>query len=189
MFALLNPDIFIQIICIVIFHLTTILCQILTLVEDEDRVRSGVGVDIRKFFLMHSPCPFILIWRQACARRYISSRRNINNLKCAKDATLIKENEEKLKSLLMRVKEKSVKAGLNSTIKKLKIMASRPITSSQIDGENLEMVAYFNFLGSKITVDGDCSHEIKRCLLLGRKTMTNLDSVLRSRDHFASKGP
>ena len=89
----------------------------------------------------------------------------------------------------MRVKEKSVKAGLNSTIKKLKIMASRPITSRQIDGENLEMVAYFNFLGSKITVDGDCSHEIKRCLLLGRKTMTNLDSVLRSRDHFASKGP
>ena len=68
-------------------------------------------------------------------------------------------------------------------------MASRPITSRQIDGENLEMVAYFNFLGSKITVDGDCSHEIKRCLLLGRKTMTNLDSVLRSRDHFASKGP
>ena len=89
----------------------------------------------------------------------------------------------------MRVKEKSVKAGLNSTIKKLKIMASRPITSRQIDGENLEMVAYFNFLGSKITVDGDCSHEIKRCLLLGRKTMTKLDSVLRSRDHFASKGP
>ena len=130
---------------------------------------------------MHSPCSFILIWRQVCARRYISSQRNINNLKCAEDTTLMAENEEEPRSLLMKVKEENGKAGLKLNIQKTKIVAASPITSWQIDGGKVEMVAYFNFLGSKITVDGDCSHEIKRRLLLGRKTMTSLGSVLRSR--------
>ena len=92
------------------------------------------------------------------------------------------EREEVLKSLLMKVKEESEKAGLKLNIQKTKIMASSPITSWKIDGETVEIVADFIFLGSKITVDGDCSHEIKRCLLLGRKVMTNLDSILKSRD-------
>ena len=105
--------------------------------------------------------------------------RNINNLGYAGDTTLMAESEEELKSLLMKVKEKSEKVGLKLNIKKSKIMASGPITSWQIDGET---VTDFIFLGSKITGDGDCSHEIKRCLLLGRKAMTNLDSILKSRD-------
>ena len=92
------------------------------------------------------------------------------------------ESEEELKRLLMKVKEESVKAGLKLSIQKTKIMAYSPITSWQIDGETMETVADFIFLGSKITADGDCSHEIKRCLLLGRKVMTNLDSILKSRD-------
>ena len=104
--------------------------------------------------------------------------RNINNLGCADDTTLIAESEEELKSLLMKVKE-SAKVGLKLNIQKTKIMASGPITSWQIDRET---VADFIFLGSKITADGDCSHEIKRCLLLGKKVMTNLDSILKSRD-------
>ena len=108
--------------------------------------------------------------------------RNINNLRYADDITLMAESEEELKSLLMRVKEESEKAGLKLNIKKTKIMASSPITSWQIDGEKLETVKDFIFLVSKITVDGDYSHEIKRCLFLGRKAMTNLDSVLKSRD-------
>ena len=108
--------------------------------------------------------------------------RNINNLRCADDPTLMAENEEELKSLLMEVKEESEKVGLKLNIQKTKIMASGPITSWQIDGETMETVADFIFLGSKITVDGDCSHEVKRHLLLGRKVMTNLDSTLKSRD-------
>ena len=92
------------------------------------------------------------------------------------------ESEEELKNLLMKVKEKSEKAGLKLSIQKMKIMASSPIISWQIDGETMEKVKYFIFLGSKITADGDCSHEIKRCLLLGRKAMTNLNSVLKGRD-------
>ena len=92
------------------------------------------------------------------------------------------ESEEELKSLLMRVKEESEKAGLKLNIQKLKIMASSPITSWQIDGETMETVTDFIFLGSKITADGDCSHEIKRCLLLGRKVMSNLDNIFKSRD-------
>ena len=92
------------------------------------------------------------------------------------------ESEEELKSLLMKVKEESEKVGLKVNIQKTKIMASGPITSQQIDGETVDMVADFIFLGSKITADGDCSHEIKRCLLLGRKVMTNLDSIFKSRD-------
>ena len=108
--------------------------------------------------------------------------RNINNLRYADDTTLMAESEEELKSLLMKVKVESEKVGLKLNIQKTKILASGLITSWQIDGETMETVIDFIFLGSKITVDGDCSHEIKRCLLLGRKAMTNLDSILKSRD-------
>ena len=108
--------------------------------------------------------------------------RNINNLRYADDTTLKVESEEELKSLLMKVKEESEKVGLKLSIQKTKFMASGPITSWQVDGETVETVADFIFLGSKITEDGDCSHEIKRHLLLGRKVMTNLDSILKSRD-------
>src|SRR5574340_402394 len=110
------------------------------------------------------------------------ARRNSNNLRYADDTTLMAESEEELKSLLMRVKVESEKVGLKFNIQKTKIMASGPTTSWQIDGETLETVSDFIFLGSKITTDGDCSHEIKRHLLLGRKVMTNLDSILKSRD-------
>ena len=106
----------------------------------------------------------------------------INNLRYADDITLMAESEEELKSLLMKVKEKSEKVDLKLNIQKTKIMASGPITSWEIDGETVETVVDFILGGSKITADGDCSHEIKRCLLLGRKTMTNLDSLLKSRD-------
>ena len=108
--------------------------------------------------------------------------RNINNLRYADDTTLMAESEEELKSHLMKVKEESEKLGFKLNIQKTKIMASGPITSWQIDGETVETVSDFIFLGSKITADGDCSHEIKRCLLLGRKVMTNLGSILKSRD-------
>ena len=108
--------------------------------------------------------------------------RNINSLRYADDTTLMAESEEELKSLLVKVKEESEKADLKLNIQKMKIMACGPITSWQIDGKTMETVTDFIFLGSKITADGDCSHEIKRCLLLGGKTMTNLDSVLKSRD-------
>ena len=110
------------------------------------------------------------------------ARRNINDLRYADDTTLMAESEEELKSLLMKVKEKNEKAGLQLNFQKMNIMASGPTISWQIDGETMEMVTDFIFLGSKITADGDCSHEIKRCLLLGRKAMTNLDSILKSRD-------
>ena len=110
--------------------------------------------------------------------------RNINNLRYADDTTLMAESEEELKSLLMKVKEKSEQVGLKLNIQKTKIMASGPITSLQIDGETVETVADFNFGGSKITADGDCSHEIKRRFLLGRKTMTNLDSILKKQRHY-----
>ena len=108
------------------------------------------------------------------------STRNINNLRYADDTILMAESEEELKSLLMKVKEESEKAGLKLNIQKTKIMASGPITSWEIDGETVETVADVIFLGTKITADGDCSHVIKRCLLLGRKVMTNLDSILES---------
>ena len=108
--------------------------------------------------------------------------RNINDLRYTDDTTLMEESEEELNSLLMKVKEESEKVGLKLNIQKTKIMASSPITSWQIDGETVETVIDFIFLGSKITADGDCSHEIKRRLFLGRKTMTNLDSILKSRD-------
>ena len=108
--------------------------------------------------------------------------RNINNFRYADDTTLMAESEEELKSLLMKVKEESEKVGIKLNIQKTKIMASSPITSWQIDGETMETVTDFNFLHSRITADGDCSHEIKRLLLLERKAVTNLDSILKSRD-------
>ena len=110
------------------------------------------------------------------------ARRHINKLRYAEDTTLMAESEEELKSLLVKVKEESEKVGLKLNIQKTKIMASGPITSWQIDGVTMETVTDFIYLGSKITEDGDCRHEIKRCLLLGRKAMTNLDSILKSRD-------
>ena len=108
--------------------------------------------------------------------------RNINNLRYADDTTLMAESEEELKSHLMQVKEESEKVGLKLNIQKTKIMAARPITSWQIDGEIMETVTDFIFLDSKVTGDGDCSHEIKRCLLLTRKAMTNLESLLKSKN-------
>ena len=108
-----------------------------------------------------------------------TARRNINNLRYADDTTLMAESKEELKSLLMKVKDDSEKADLKLSIQKMKIMASGPITSWQIDGEKVETVTDFIFLGYKITADGDCSHEIKRCLLLGRKALTNLDSIFK----------
>ena len=110
------------------------------------------------------------------------SERNINNLRYADDTTLMAESEEELKSLLMKVKEESEKVGLKLNIQKMKIMASGPITSWEIDGEKVETVADFIILGSKITADADCSHEIKSLLLLGRKFMTNLNSIFKSKD-------
>ena len=110
------------------------------------------------------------------------ARRSINNLRYADDTTLVAESEEKLESLLMKLKEENKKVGLKLNIQKTKIMASGPITSWQIDGETVETVTDFIFGGSRITADGDCSHEIKRRFLLGRKVMTNLDSILKSRD-------
>ena len=111
-----------------------------------------------------------------------TARRNVNNLRYADDTTLMAESKEELKSLLMKVQEESEKVGLKLNMQKTKIMASGPVTSWQIDGETMEMVRDFILGGSKITADGDFSHEIKRYLLLGRKAMTNLDSILKSRD-------
>ena len=113
--------------------------------------------------------------------------RNINNLRCTDDTTHMAESREKLKSLLMKVKEESEKVGLKLNIQKTKIMASGPITSWQIEGQTVETVTDFIFLGSKTTADGNCSHEIKRCLLFARKVMTNLDCILKSRHYFANK--
>ena len=137
-----------------------------------------------------SPCLFNLyaeyIMRNAgldeAQARIKSAGRNINNLRYADDTTLMEESEEELKSLLMRVKEESEKVGLKLNIQQTKIMASGLITSWQIDGESMETMTDFNFLGSKITADDDCSHGIKSCLLLGRKAMINLESMLKSRD-------
>ena len=145
-----------------------------------------------------SPCLFNLyvryiMWNarmdEAQAGIKISGR-NINNLRYTDDTTLMAESEEELKSLLMNVKEESEKAGLKFNIQKMKIMASSPIASWQINGETMETVTDFIFLGSKIIADGDCSHKIKRHLVLGRKAMTNLDSVIKKQRHyFANKGP
>ena len=148
-----------------------------------------IGKGVRQGYIL-SPCLFNLYAEyimqnagldEAQARIKIAGR-NINNLRYSYETTLMAESEEELKSLLMRVKEESEKVGLKLNIQKMKIMASGPKTSWQIDGETMETVTDFLFLGSKITADGDCSHEIQRCLLLGRKAMTNLDSILKSRD-------
>ena len=137
-----------------------------------------------------SPCLFNLYaeyimrnagLKEAQTRIKITSR-NISNLRYADDTTLMAESEEELKSLLMKMKEVSEKVGIKLNIQKMKIMASGPITSWETDGETVETVSDLIFLGSKITVDRDCSHEIKRCLLLGKKVMTNLDSIFKSRD-------
>ena len=117
------------------------------------------------------------------------AKRNINNFRYADDTTVMAESEQEIQSLLMKVKEKSEKADLKLNFQKTMIMASGPIPSWQIDGETMETVTDVIFLGSKITTDGDCSHEIKRCLLLGRKAVINLDSILKSQDNFANKGP
>ena len=119
----------------------------------------------------------------------IADSRNINNLRYADDTTLMAESEEELKTCLMKVKEEREKVGWKLNNQKTKIMASGPITSWQIDGETVQTVSDFIFGGSKITADGDCSHEMKRHLLLGRKVMTNLDGILKSRHYFANKGP
>ena len=121
-------------------------------------------------------------WAEEAQAGIKIARRNINNLRYADDITPMAESEEELKSVLMKVKEESEKVGLKLSIQKTKIMASGPITSWEIDGETVETVTDFIFRGSKITADGDCSHEIKRRLLLGRKVMTNLDSILKYRD-------
>ena len=141
-----------------------------------------IGKGVRQGCIL-APCLFMRNAELEVAQAGIKiAGRNINNLRYADDTTLMADSEEELKGLLIKVKEKSEKVGLTLNIQKTKIMASGPITSWQIDGEIVETVADFIFLGSKITADGDYSQEIKRCLLLGRKVMTNLDSILKSRD-------
>ena len=148
-----------------------------------------VGKGVRQGYIL-SPCLFNLYAEYIMQNSRLdeaqagikTAGRDNNNFRYADDTTLMAESKEELKSLLMKVKEQSEKTGLKLNIQKTKIMASGPITSWQIDGETMETVRDFIFLGSKITADGDCSHEIKRCLPLGRKAMTNLDSVLKSRD-------
>ena len=173
-------------------HLTCLLRNLYA--GQEATVRTGhrttdwfqIGKGVRKGCIL-SPCLFNLhaeyIMRNAGLEEaqagIKTARRNINHLRYADDTTLMAESEEELKSLLMKVKEESEKVGLKLNIQKTKIMASVPITSWQIDGET---VSDFTFWGSKITTDDDCSHEMKRCLLFGRKVMTNLDSILKSRD-------
>ena len=176
-------------------HLTCLLRNLYT--GQEATVRTGhgktnwfqIGKGVRQGYVL-SPCLFNLyaeyIMRNAGldeAQAGIKiARRDINNLRYADDTTLMAESEEELKSLLMKVKEESEKVGLKLNIQKTKIMASGPITSWQIGGETVETVANFILGDSKITADGDCSHEIKRCLFLGRKVVTNLDSILKSTD-------
>ena len=176
-------------------HLTCLLRNLYA--SQEATVRTGhgttdwfqIGKGVRQGYIL-SPCLFNLyadnIMRNAGMEEAEAgikiAGRNINNLRYADDTILMAESEEELKHIMMKVKEESEKVGLKLYIQKTKIMASSPITSWQIDGETVETVSDFIFLGSKITADGDCSHEIKRSLLLGRKVMTNLDSTLKSGD-------
>ena len=176
-------------------HLTCLLRNLYAGQEATARTRHGttdwfqIGKRVHQGFIL-SPCLFILyaiyIMRNAGldeAQAGIKiARRNINNLTYADDTTLMAESKEELKSLLMKVKEESEKVSLKLNIQKTKTMASGPITSWQIDGETMETVTDFILGGLKITADGDYSHEIKRCLLLGRKVMTNVDNILKSRD-------
>ena len=151
----------------------------------EAKVRTGhgttdwfqIGKGVHQGCIL-SPC---LTYMQNTSRETLAGR-NTNNLRYADDTTFMAESEEELKSLLMKVKKEGERAGLKFNIQKTNIMASGPIISWQIEGETIETVRDFIFLGSKITVDGDCSHKIKRCLLLGRKAMTKLESILKSRD-------
>ena len=162
----------------------------------EQRTSSKLGKDYVKAVYCHSA---YLTYMQStsCETRLDEAQagikiagRNINNLRYTDDPTLKSESEEELKSLMIKVKEKCEKVSLKLNIQKTKIISSGPITSWQIDGETMETVADFIFLGSKITADGDCSYEIKRCLLLGRKVMTNLDSNIKEQRHyFANKSP
>ena len=176
-------------------HMTCLLRNLYA--GQETTVRTGhgttdwfqIGKGIHQGYIL-SPCLFSLYTEYMMRNNGLEEAqagikivgRNINNLRYADDTTLMAESEEELKSLLMKVKEDSENVGLKLSIQKTKIMASVPITSWQIDGETVETVTDFTFLGSKITADGDCSHEIKRYLLLGRKVMTNLDSLLKNRD-------
>ena len=176
-------------------HLTCLLRNLYA--GQEVTVRTGhgktdwfqIGKGVRQGCIL-SPCLFNLYAEYIMQNARLDesqagikiARRNTNNLRYADDTTLMAESEEELKSLLMKVKEESEKVGLKLNIQEIKIMASGPITSWQIDGETVETVSDFIFWGSKITADGDCSHEIKRHLLLGRQVMTNLDSILKSRD-------
>ena len=163
----------------------------------EARIRTGhgtmdwfqIGKGVRQGCIL-SPCLFNLYAEYVIQNARLDEAqtgvkiagRNINNLRYADNITLMAESKQELKSLLMKVKEESEKTGLKLNLQKMKIVASSPITSWQIDGETMETVTEFIFLGSKITADCDCSPDIKRCLLLGRKAMTNLDSILKSRD-------
>ena len=146
----------------------------------EQQTGSKIGKGVRQAIYCH---PAHLTYMQSTSHKIIKiAGKNINNLRYADDTTLMAESEEELKILLMKLKEESEKAGLKLNIQKMNIMAFGPIASWQIDGETMETVTGFILGGSKITADGECSHEIKRCLLLGRKVMTNLDSILKHRD-------
>ena len=171
------------------FHVNIYLCEATVRTGNRTTDFFQIGKGVHKGCIL-SPCLFILYAEYIMRNSGLEEAqagikfagRNINHLRYADDTTLMAESEEELKNLLMKVKEESEKVGLKLNIQKTKIMATSPITSWQIDGETVETVPDIIFLGSKITADGDCSHGIKRCLLLGRKVMINLDRILKSRD-------
>ena len=175
-------------------HLTCLLRNVMKIkkkqleLDMEQQTGSKLGKEYVKavhrhlVYLTYMQSTFEKCWADEAQAGIKIAGRHINNLRYADDTTLMAESKEELKSLLMKVDEESEKVGLKLNIQKTKIMASGPITSWQIDGGTMQTVTNFIFLGSKITVDGDCSHEIKRHLLLGRKAMTDLDSILKSRD-------